>query len=73
MKNPKVARFEFIEPSINSYKYWEARETEDGFEIAYGRLGAVPNFGGVLSYSELQKKIREKLRKGYIQVSGPLL
>jgi hypothetical protein len=65
-------RFELVNPASNTFKYWEARETDRGFEVAHGRIGAVPIFGGILTEKQIRAKVAEKLRKGYLQVAGPI-
>lgn len=65
-------RFELVNPSSNTYKFWEARETDKGFKVAHGRIGAVPIFGGILTEKQIRAKVTEKLRKGYLQVAGPI-
>ncbi len=67
------ARFEFRDWSINSHKFWEVKETKQGFEVSYGRIGCEnPCFGGILTEKQIRAKVSEKLRKGYLHVSGPI-
>ena len=65
------ARYEFVNPGINSFKFWEAKEIPktNKLRIEYGRIGCVnPCFGGELTFAEMAKKSREKLNKGYVRV-----
>jgi len=66
------ARFEMVYPPSNTFKFWEVRETDKGFEVAHGRIGAEPIFGGILTEKQIRAKVAEKLRKGYLHVAGPI-
>ncbi|RJS25939.1 molybdenum metabolism regulator [Corallococcus sp. H22C18031201] len=69
-----MRRFEFVEGS--SSKFWEPEQTGNVFTVTFGRIGTAGQrkekaFADEASARrEYEKKVAEKLREGYREVSG---
>ncbi len=66
-----TVRYEFTQGT--SSKFWEAtpRPENDGTWTAWhGRIGGTPIFSGILTQKEVDAKLREKKRKGYVLTLG---
>lgn len=67
-----MRRFEFVQGS--SAKFWEASVDGNTFVTTYGRLGAAGQrkekefASAAVAQKELDKKVAEKLREGYVEV-----
>ena len=69
-----MRRFEFHEGG--SGKFWEVDPTADGFTVRFGKLGAAGQTQQKMfptpekAKAELDKLVREKTGKGYVEVGG---
>jgi predicted DNA-binding WGR domain protein len=67
-----MRRFEFIEGS--SSKFWEADVSASSFVVTYGRVGSAGQrkekaFASAdLAQREMDRKVAEKLREGYVEI-----
>lgn len=61
-----IRRFELV--GEGSQKFWEVNVHTGG--VQYGRIGSSARRGRSYSPHQVQKKIREKLNKGYVEVTG---
>lgn len=62
------AYLEYHDNATNSHKFYKFQEQKDGMVLAtWGRVGTS---GQSMEYSlaDAQKKAREKLKKGYVEV-----
>lgn len=68
-----MRRFEFIEGS--SSKFWEAEVSGNSFAVAYGRVGSAGQrkekaFASAdLAQREMDRKVAEKQREGYVEIA----
>lgn len=68
-----MRRFEFIEGS--SSKFWEAEVSGNSFVVAYGRVGSAGQrkekaFASAdLAQREMDRKVAEKQREGYVEIA----
>lgn len=60
------ARYEFHDS--RSAKYWQLIKSGSGYVAQWGKVGAAPQQGRELSYKEAEKKIKEKIAKGYEKI-----
>ena len=59
-------RFEFVDGK--SFKYWEIKKNSDGsFTAEWGRIGCANPQSMAYSAYDIEKKIAEKLKKGYTE------
>ncbi len=56
-------KFYEVHVNLDAVSEWE----DDAFEVSYGGIGKKPKYF-YYSYNEIEKKIREKLNKGYEKV-----
>lgn len=73
MENVKAVYLIMVNPNnkgVDSNKYWNAYPQSNGtFIVRYGRVGGTEQ-SHIYNMSQWDKKIKEKLRKGYVDVSG---
>lgn len=73
MENVKAVYLIMVNPDnkgVDSNKYWNAYPQSNGtFIVRYGRVGGTEQ-SHIYNMSQWDKKIKEKLRKGYVDVSG---
>jgi ATP-dependent DNA ligase len=75
-----VLRYEFVDPTVNSSKFWEVEHPHKGdakiFWTRWGKIGSQgqtevsPYPSAEEAKKKLAQKIREKERKGYVLVKG---
>jgi predicted DNA-binding WGR domain protein len=63
---PKTRRFEMTEGGHN--KFWEVSPEGRGFRASWGRIEKGAQQSMLYTAEEIEKKIREKLNKGYTEV-----
>ena len=73
MENVKAVYLIMVNPDnkgVDSNKYWNAYPQSNGtFIVRYGRVGGTEQ-SHIYNMSQWDKKIKEKLKKGYVDVSG---
>jgi len=69
-----MRRFEFVQGTSN--KFWQADVVGTAFVVEYGRIGAPPQrkeklfVSADLATAEHDRKVAEKLREGYVEVTA---
>lgn len=58
-----------VEPNANNNKYYRMIPNDNSFDVQYGRIGVTGYQTASYSISQWEKKLKEKLRKGYIDQS----
>lgn len=69
-----AVRLEFHSMAVNSHKFYELHEVGRKSGLVLAKWGRVGKAGDEKIYEqgEANKKLREKLRKGYVKVAGGL-
>ena len=69
----KLGRYEFIDYSINSDKFWTIKYIKPNeYEVEYGRNGQAAHSTLVINEKIASKRIKEKILKGYDHVPTSL-
>lgn len=58
-----TGRYEYREGSSN--KFWELKETADGYIATWGRIGTAGQGPKEYTQEQAEKVVAEKLKKGY--------
>jgi len=67
-----LGRYEYIDPAANSHKFWHIVLDKDKMvcHATWGRIGNNSPPATQYDIDKAAKKIKEKLRKGYVKVNG---
>jgi len=65
----QYGRYEYINPDENSKKFWTVEAVDNRIRVSWGRIGTA----GQSEFFEpgvVAKRVREKLKKGYVLVQN---
>ena len=66
----ELGRYEYVGGSSSKYWHIVFDKTKREYLAKWGRIGKAPQGYKVYARHEVEKKIREKTKKGYYRVSG---
>lgn len=59
-------RYEMVD--CDHYKFWEYKRVGNDYVAVWGRIGKTPGGSKIYSADEINKLVREKIKKGYVHV-----
>ena len=69
----KLGHYEYTDYSVNSDKFWSIKFIKDNlYEVSWGRRHFPPQGVRTINEAEALKRIKDKLRTGYLHKNSPI-